>query len=226
MQRLDWLLLLYYITDRKQLGGTGALLQRISAAAEAGVDWIQLREKDLSIRQLEHLARQARASVAGTRTKLLINGRVDVAIACGLDGVHLTSGPDELPASEARVIFAKAGMASALIGVSCHTAEEVLLAESHGADFVVFGPVFGKGERAGTGLEMLREACTSLPKGSTMKVLALGGVSVDNAVDCQQVGAHGVAGIRLFQEGDLRKQVNQLRAASISSPGPEQKAQG
>jgi len=224
MQGLDWPLLLYYITDRKQLGGTDALLARISAAAQAGVDWIQLREKDLSTRQLEEVAQQARAAVAGTSAKLLINSRVDAAIGCGLYGVHLTSGPDELPASEARIMFAKAGMPSALIGVSCHTVEEVLLAESHGADFVVFGPLFGKGDRAGTGVEGLREACSSLSKGSTMKVLALGGVSVESAADCLHAGAAGVAGIRLFQEGDLRKTVQQLRTAAISSRGPEQGA--
>jgi thiamine-phosphate pyrophosphorylase len=211
MQQLDWPLLLYYITDRKQLAGTDALLARISAAAQAGVDWIQLREKDLSTRELDRLARQSRKAVAGTSTKLLINSRVDIAVACGLDGVHLTSGQDELPPSEARVAFAKAGMTSPLIGVSCHSMKEVLLAESHGADFIVFGPVFGKGERTGTGLEVLRATCSSLPKGSTMKVLALGGVEVANAADCVRAGAAGVAGIRLFQDDAVRSVVDLLR---------------
>ena len=109
MQRLDLPLLLYSITDRKAQGGAEPLLARIAAAARAGVDLIQLREKDLATRELEQVAQQARVAVAGTRAKLLINSRVDVAIACGLDGVHLTSGPDELPASEARVMFAKGG---------------------------------------------------------------------------------------------------------------------
>jgi len=212
MQRLDLPLLLYSITDRNAQGGAEPLLARIAAAARAGVDLIQLREKDLATRELEQVAQQARVAVAGTRAKLLINSRVDVAIACGLDGVHLTSGPDELPASEARVMFAKAGRTAPVIGVSCHTVAEVLVAESHGADFVVFGPVFSKGENAGTGLESLRAACSALPNGSTMKVLALGGVEIGNARDCVRAGAAGVAGIRLFQQGDVAETVARLRA--------------
>lgn len=211
MQQLDWPLLLYYITDRKQLEGTEPLLEHILAAAEAGVDWIQLREKDLPTRELEQLARQAWAAVGGRPTRLLINSRVDMAIACGSDGVHLTSRKDELTASEVRVMFAKAGLSSPLIGVSCHAVEDVLLAESHGADFVVFGPVFGKGSALGTGVDALRETCAALPRKSTMKVLALGGVDATNAADCVRAGAAGVAGIRLFQTGDVMRTVGTLR---------------
>ncbi len=217
MQQLDWPLLLYYITDRKQLGSSGALLERIAAAAHAGVDWIQLREKNLPVRELEQLARQARTAIAGAATRLLINSRVDLAIACDLDGVHLTSGKDELPASEARVMFAKAGVPTPLIGVSCHTVDEVLRAESHGADFVVFGPVFGKNGQPGVGIEGLRRVCAALPSGSTLKVLALGGIDAANAVDCVRAGTHGVAGIRLFQSGDIVRQVRDLHA-SLSFP--------
>lgn len=218
MQQLDWPLLLYYITDRKQMAGSEDLLECIGAAAQAGVDWIQLREKNLTGRELEHLARQARAKIAGTPTKLLINSRVDVAIACGLDGVHLTSGKDELPASEARAIFAKAGVASPLIGVSCHSIQEVLFAESHGADFVVFGPVFGKGEQAGAGGDELQRACAALPTGSTMKVLALGGVDAANAADCLRAGANGIAGTRLFQKANVCVAVETLRAVRAAAP--------
>lgn len=217
MQQLDWPLLLYYITDRKQLGGSESLLERIGAAAQAGVDWIQVREKDLSVRDLEQLARQARARVAGTSTKLLINSRVDVAIACGLDGVHLTSNKSELPASEARAIFAKAGMTSPLIGVSCHCVEEILLTESHGADFVVFGPVFGKGDQLGTGVGELERACSALPIGSTMRVLTLGGVEVANAPECLRAGAQGIAGIRLFQQADVYRTVETLRTVRAAA---------
>jgi len=210
MQQLDLPLLLYYITDRKQLGSSEALLERIRAAAQAGVDWIQLREKELPVRELEDLAQQARTAIEGTQAKLLINSRVDVAIACGLDGVHLTSAKHELSASEARVVFAKAGLASPLIGVSCHGIEEVLLAESHGADFVVFGPVFGKGSEPGVGIEGLRRACAAVSNGSTLKVLALGGVDAANAADCVRAGAAGIAGIRLFQTGDVMRTVTTL----------------
>jgi thiamine-phosphate pyrophosphorylase len=217
MQRLDWPLLLYYITDRKQLGGSEMLLERIGKAAQAGVDWIQLREKDLPARELEHLARQASAKVAGAPAMLLINSRVDIAIACGLDGVHLTGGKEELSASDARTVFAKAGVISPLIGVSCHSVEEVLLAESHGADFVVFGPVFGKGDQPRVGVDELQRACTALPSGSTMQVLALGGVDVSNASECARAGASGVAGIRLFQEEDVSRTVERLRGTSAAA---------
>jgi len=175
----------------------------------------------LSVRELEILARRTRTALEGTQAKLLINSRVEVAIACGLDGVHLTSGKDELPASEARTIFAKAGVASPLIGVSCHSVDEVLLADSHGADFVVFGPVFGKGSGPGVGIEGLRRACTALPSGSTMKVLALGGVDQVNAVDCRTAGATGIAAIRLFQSEDVARRVRDLRAIPIASLRPE-----
>lgn len=211
MQRLDWPLLLYYITDRKPLGSSEALLERIRAAAQAGVGWIQLREKGLPVRELEDLARRALTAIEGTQAKLLINSRVDVAIACGLDGVHLTSAKHELSASEARVIFAKAGVTSPLIGVSCHRVEEVLLAESHGADFVVFGPVFGKAGQPGIGIDALRRAYSALPSESTMKVLALGGIDLTNAAESVRAGAGGVAGIRLFQTGDVMRNVATLR---------------
>jgi thiamine-phosphate pyrophosphorylase len=217
MQQLDWPLLVYYITDRKPLGSGEILLDRIRTAAEAGVDWIQLREKDLSVRELEILARRTRTALEGTQAKLLINSRVDVAIACGLDGVHLTSGKDELPASEARTIFAKAGVASPLIGVSCHSVDEVLLADSHGADFVVFGPVFGKDSGPGVRIEGLRRACTAVPNGSTLKVLALGGVDLADAADCLRAGAHGIAGIRLFQAADVFRTVERLRAVRAAA---------
>jgi thiamine-phosphate pyrophosphorylase len=210
-------LLLYAITDRTQLGSAEALLDRIRAAARAGVDCIQLREKDLAPRELERLAMRAREAVARTGAKLLINGRVDIAIACGLDGVHLTSSPDELPASEARAQFAKAGMTSPLIGVSCHTIDQVLGAEAHGADFVVLGPIFGKAESRGLGVEALRTARAALPRKTTLKLLALGGVNLANAAACMEAGADGVAGIRLFQQADVSSTVRRLRALATSS---------
>ncbi len=228
-------LLLYYITDRKQFAGSEAdqrraLLERIAAAARAGVDYIQLREKDLPARDLEQLAREAVAAIrAMTKdqrptTRLLINSRTDVALACGADGVHLPAG--DLPASEVRAIASVAARDSQLatrnfiVAVSCHSAAEVQSAYSHGADFVVFGPVFEKRGKTGVGLKALSEACRGggpVPKTegghrSAMPVLALGGVTLPNAAECLRAGAAGVAGIRLFQEGDVAAAVRQLRA--------------
>jgi len=133
-------LLLYYITDRRQFpGGEQAqrrqLLLRISAAARLGVDYIQLREKDLSIRELEFLARDAVRCVRenSATTKLLINSRTDVALAVRADGVHLTT--TDISASDARTIWfsgnKKRETGNGLFAVSCATPEAVRLAESH-----------------------------------------------------------------------------------------------
>src|SRR5262249_44766300 len=146
---LDWnSMLLCYITGRRQfpgnpLGQRQRLLEKVAECLAAGVDYVQLREKDLGMRELESLARDAmRLFPAGTHTKLLINSRLDVALACGAAGVHLPSR--DLPPSEARSLLATAGMAHPVIGASAHSLQEVTHAESHGADFAVFGPVFEK----------------------------------------------------------------------------------
>jgi len=219
-------LLLYYITDRMQLAADEAnrrkcLLKKIAEAARAGVDYIQLRERDLAVRELALLTAEATARLRGTRTKLVINSRIDVALAAGADGVHLRS--NDLSASEARAIWAKStGRTDCLIGVSCHSINDVLRAEGHGADFVVFGPVFGKlgSSEPPAGLEALTavthrgvaadkkvEAGRSLH----MPVLALGSVTLENAHACMEAGATGIAGIRLFQENDIAQLVEQLR---------------
>src|SRR4051812_16007096 len=212
--RLDWHLLLYYITDRHEFSGDEReqrkqLLTCISACAAAGVDWIQLREKDLPPRELELLAQEAKQAITGTATKVLINTRIDIAIACELDGVHLTSSSHEIAPSDARVIFAKAGIVKPLIGISCHTEKEVLLGDSHGADFAVFGPVFGKNSQAtGDGVARL----SALRGKVAMSILALGGVTLENAHACMEAGAAGVAGISLFQHGNVAETVKELRA--------------
>ncbi|HET9182115.1 MAG TPA: thiamine phosphate synthase [Candidatus Angelobacter sp.] len=203
--------LLYYITDRTQFAGNATeqqknLLERIAECAHAEVDYIQLREKDLTTRELEQLARQAMAAIpAGSSTRLLINSRLDVALACGAHGVHLPA--NNLSASEARAIFARAGHAHPIIGVSTHSAAEAAAAESHGADFAVFGAVFEKSGRTNPGgFEQLAAATHG-----AMPVLALGGVSLQNAEQCLWAGAAGIAGIRIFQQGEVSATVKMLR---------------
>lgn len=217
-------MLLYYITDRKQFPGDEtacrrALLAKIAEAAASGVDFIQLREKDLSGRELESLAqaavRMVRDSVPPNQqtqqTRLLINSRVDVAIACGADGVHLRS--DDIAIKDVREIWKWAGNASEslpLVSVSCHTNAEVARAASDGADFVAFAPVFEKQDMpqsSPAGLQALQETCRH-----NIPVLALGGVTVGNARSCIEAGAAGVAGIRLFQEREIAETVKLLRA--------------
>jgi thiamine-phosphate pyrophosphorylase len=218
-------LLLYYITDRTQLADDEPtrrrrLLEEISEAARCGVDYIQLREKDLAARELESFAREAARVVSdasqspaqlGTksaRSRLLINSRTDVALACGADGVHLRS--DDISASEVRNVWKQAGRSSGpIVSVSCHSSEEVNHAASEGADFVVVAPVFEKNTVTGTvptGLSALRQTCQE-----KIPVMALGGVTLENARACMEAGAAGVAGIRLFQDGEIGRAVEILR---------------
>jgi thiamine-phosphate pyrophosphorylase len=221
---LNWVaLFLYYITDGRQLGSRERLLWKIAEASRAGVDCLQLRERHLSARQLEKLAAEAVRIVqqAGSQTKLLVNSRVDVALAAGADGVHLRS--NDMAASEARAIWAKSsGRTDCVIGVSCHSLQDVLSAEGHGADFAVFGPVFGKQGSSDppVGLNALARVVgrgqpvdRKVEAGQTLRmpVIALGGVSVANARECVEAGAAGIAGIRLFQDGDVMETVRRLR---------------
>ncbi len=216
-------MLLCYITDRKSFVGTGtqqgeALLRRIAEAARAGVDHIQLREKDLSARKLECLAHEAVRAVRNNSatTKLLINSRVDVALACGADGVHLPAG--ELAASEVRALWVRCSERKPLIGVSAHTIADIHSAEEQAADFAVLAPIFEKVQSGapGIGVETLRAArAGSQPADKEalgrFAVFALGGVKLSNAQACIEAGAAGVAGIRLFQQGDVFETVRQLR---------------
>jgi thiamine-phosphate pyrophosphorylase len=218
--------LLYYITDRRHFPGDSheqerRLLAKIAECAAAGVDYIQLREKDLSTRVLEELANQAMAALGGSRTKLLVNSRTDVALACGAHGVHLPG--NDLPASEVRAIFSlatqslatqsRANVAAPVIGVSVHSQAGAAHAEAHGADFAVFAPVFEKDSTANPeGLNQLRQVCSrAQASASAMPVFALGGVSPQNAQLCLQAGAAGIAGIRLFQENEAQTVVKKLR---------------
>jgi|SRR5579872_1432042 len=224
--------LLYYITDRTAFSldeptRRRHLLGKIAEAARAGVDYIQLREKDLPTRELASLAREAIKAIRETlttahrpsTTALLINSRTDVALAVGADGVHLRSndiGPWEVEAvwRKAHVWTATHSTGEAapripLIGVSCHSPAEVTQAEASGATFVVFAPVFEKEELPGTnpaGLTQLHAACKA-----NIPVLALGGITLENAQDCIEAGAAGIAAIRLFQENDVAKTVDILR---------------
>ena len=207
--------LLYYITDRRQFPGGPEqqkqnLLDKIAGCIAAGVDLIQLREKDLTIRALEELAKStARLFPPESRSKLLINARIDVALSCGAHGVHLPA--NDISASEARTIFAQAGHAHPTIGVSVHSLEELTRAEAHAAGFAVFGPVFQKdGHVIADGIQRLREASHKADR--CMPVLALGGITPENAQECLSAGADGIAAIRLFQENDVRRVVAHLRS--------------
>jgi thiamine-phosphate pyrophosphorylase len=208
---------LYYITDRRQFPGDAheqeqRLLAKIAECAAAGVDLVQLREKDLETRALEDLALKTVAALGGSRTQLLINSRTDVALACGAHGVHLPA--NDLSASEVRSVFARAGRSEPVIGVSTHSIAEVASAEAHGASFAVFGPVFEKSGSANQeGLEQLRRICHRTEAAQPpIPVWALGGITLENAQRCVAAGAAGIAAIRLFQQNDVHAIVKKLRA--------------
>ncbi len=234
--------LLYYITDRTAFGADEPtrqtrLLEKISEATRANVDYIQLREKDLPTRDLESLAKEAKTIIAKLRTenpelrtKLLINSRTDIALAAAADGVHLRS--DDISPNDVTAIWGRTPVGTAalgcpaaqsaaqtppdgkkissqplLVGVSCHAPEEVRQAEQNGAAFAVFAPVFEKKDLPAAGLNLLHQACqTNIP------VLALGGITLENAHSCLAAGAAGIAAIRLFQENNVAEVVKQLRS--------------
>ena len=189
------------------------LLQKIEQAAKAGVDWIQIREKDLSGRELAKLAGQAILG-AGSGSSVLLNDRVDIACAAGATGVHL--GENSLPVSEARKLVDKGGArANFLVGVSIHSFEAAMQAEQAGADYVIFGPVYTTPSKASfgepQGVQRLKEICNRL----TIPVLAIGGITLENAGECVVAGAAGIAAIRLFQDAeDLYGVVRDLRKVS------------
>ena len=217
-------MLLLYITNRVQFTGDesarqGALFAKMAEAARCGVDLIQLREKDLSIRELEILARTAVRVVRENSppqtekreapTRLLVNSRTDVAITSGADGVHLRSN-DILPSDVQEIWLAGRQRTHSLVSVSCHSAAEVARATSEGANFIVFAPIFEKKDapQAGpAGLDGLSEVCRQ-----KIPVLALGGITIKNARVCLDAGAAGIAGIRLFQENDIAEVVRRLKA--------------
>lgn len=206
---------LCYVTDRKALAGSAeaqlrALLHKIENAGRAGVDWIQIREKDLSGRELAALVSEAIGRVPRS-CRVLVNDRLDVAIAVGAGGVQL--GEHSITVLDAiRLVTEKHLRSDFLVGVSTHSLEAARAAEKAGADYVIFGPVFATPSKAAfgppQGLEDLREICARL----SIPVMAIGGVTAANAGDCLAAGAAGIAAIRSFQDvADMTELVRSLR---------------
>jgi thiamine-phosphate pyrophosphorylase len=218
--------ILCYVTDQKSLvpevagENHGTLLKRMAAVASAGVDWIQIREKDLSGKEISLLCREALLRTErlneqiGHPTRILINDHLDVALAEHAGGVHL--GEHSVPiravskwldSRSDRSVFQ-----NFLMGVSCHSVDTAVDAARDGADYVFFGPVFTTPSKTSfgppQGLERLARVCHSVP----IPVLAIGGITRENASACLAAGAAGIAAIRLFQDAnDLLSSIANLR---------------
>jgi thiamine-phosphate pyrophosphorylase len=225
--------LLCYVTDRRSLteansqDSLAALTKKIERLIAAGVDWVQIREKDLSAAKLAALTRQSVSIAANvseedsraSRTRILVNDQLDVAIAERAGGVHL--GEKSLPVAEAKR-FVESALPKQpvahtfLVGVSCHSLEAGQAAQYDGADYVFFGPVFSTPSKAAygepQGLTRLSEVCRAV----SVPVLAIGGITLENAPACINAGAAGIAAIRLFQNPpDPLPTVRQLHQLSM-----------
>ena len=222
--------ILCYVTDRRSLPlSTSAdahrlLLDSVGTAAAAGVDWIQLREKDYSGKEWTRLARESLLQLkrSGSGTRILVNDRLDVALACGAGGVHLSE--NGIPVSEAcrlrEEYFAEHNRKQDfLIGLSCHSLGAALGAARAGADYIYFSPIFFTPSKASygppQGVERLAKVCGAVK----IPVIAIGGITPQNAFECFDAGASGVAAIRLFQEpaGPLMETVGAVRRASLGA---------
>ncbi|MGA7793421.1 MAG: thiamine phosphate synthase [Candidatus Acidiferrales bacterium] len=205
-----------YVTDRKALAASRASFVSLTGLPASEVTkllgecirrvvrqgwehkWIQIREKDMEGRALVELARFAVREAHSASAKVLINGRLDVALAANAAGIHL--GEESLPLEAVAAWRRSAGRPDFMIGVSTHSLEAARAAERGGADYIFFGPVFATPSKleygAPQGIERLREVCAAV----TIPVLAIGGVTYENMLVCLEAGARGVAAIRWFQD--------------------------
>lgn len=217
-----------YVTDRHSLElvePRSDILAKIKAAVGAGVDWVQIREKAMPARQLLTIARAAvgatnrepptlaRADRPGSL--IFVNDRLDVALAADAAGIHL--GRESLPAHDV-VAWRQRGktVTNFMVGLSCHTIDELHQAEDAGADYAFFGPVFDTPAKRlfgpPLGVVKLDAAC----RVTRLRVIAIGGVTLENSAECVHAGAAGIAAIRMFQQtwepAQLEKVVRRLHS--------------
>ncbi len=198
---------LYLVTDRHLTRGR-PLLAVIEQAAAGGVDAVQLREKDLPAGMLVGLGRDLRRLCDRHGVRLLINDRVDVALAVGADGVHLPA--NSFAPDDARALLGP----DRLVGVSTHSVDEVRRAAAAGADFVVFGPVFDTPSKRRFGPALGVDAVRHATSEVSLPLLAIGGVTAAHAALAREAGAHGVAAIgALLAADDPQAAARALRAA-------------
>ena len=184
------------ITDRRRLSTPteDGVTAQVAAAARSGVHLVQIRERDLEGRDLLRLVRSCVTTVRLTSTRVIVNDRLDVAIAAGAHGVHLRG--DSMPAARVRTMAPR----PFLIGRSIHDAPEAeRVTHEGGLDYLIFGPVFETSSKPGSppaGLEALR----SVVSRTTLPVIAVGGVTNDRIAAVTTAGAVGFAAISLFAD--------------------------
>jgi len=210
MPDVDFRLLL--VTDRRQTNGRPLvpLLQRVLTA---GISAVQLRERDLSARELVTLAREVQAVTASRRAQLLINDRIDVALALEGAGVHLRS--NSLPVSVARQLLG----AQRLLGISVHAVEEAVSAQSQGADYIVLGPIYETPSKQmfgpPLGIHTLEKACRLV----RIPIIGIGGVTAARAREMRRAGAFGVAVITaVLGTADVESATRELLDAVMPLP--------
>jgi thiamine-phosphate pyrophosphorylase len=194
---------LYLITDRALFADVPSLDSAVAEALKGGAKAVQLREKDVPLRQLLEMAYTMRRLTSDYNAALYINDRVDVAIAVGADGVHL--GRTSVPASAAK----KASRGRLLVGVSTHSLAEAMQAEKEGTDFLTFGPVYSTPSKfrygPPVGINALREVCAVLD----IPVFAIGGITPERTAEVKSAGAHGVAVISAILGAHDRKKTTE-----------------
>ena len=180
---------LYLITDRHQVKEKDQFLETIEELLQSGIKMIQLREKDLSAAELYPLAKSLRTMTHHHDSLLLINDRIDLALAVKADGVHL--GHHSLPINVARKILGP----KFLIGASTHSSAEVKVASQQGADFVTFGPIYFTPSKAAYGNPVGIEPLQEIAVETSIPIYALGGIKADNAKTTLEAGIYGLAAI-------------------------------
>jgi thiamine-phosphate pyrophosphorylase len=177
---------LYLVTDRTQTQGRD-LLWVLERALEGGVKAVQLREKDLSGKDLFQLANQTRELCDRYDAQLLINDRIDVALAVDAAGVQL--GKNSIAIETSRLLLGPQN----LIGYSAHSLEESRIAQQSGADFLLFGPIYFTSSKASYGAPQGLEALKKIVENVALPVYAIGGIKTDSVIDVRRTGVKGVA---------------------------------
>ncbi|MGH9445406.1 MAG: thiamine phosphate synthase [Terriglobia bacterium] len=197
--------ILCYITDRGGLPD-GRLPLVLRQAIDAGIDIIQIREKDLATRPLMTLATAAVVQARDAKTQIVINDRLDVALTSKAAGIHL--GRQSMPARRVREIAPE----NFLAGVSCHSLQEVRQAEMDGATYILLGPVFETPSKRSYGPPLSLRVLEQAASATAIPVYALGGITRERVLHCLNAGARGIAGIRIFQDApSLRQRVREIR---------------